>query len=200
MKNKLVLASASPRRVELLAQLGIVPDAIHPTDIDETPIKGETPKDMVLRLAIAKAQASAAVHAGAFVLAADTTVALGRRIIGKADDAAHAREILSLLSGRSHRVWGGIALVTPQGKCISRAVCTRVVFKRLSIAELDGYIASGEWQGKAGAYGIQGRAGGFVLSNNGSYGNIVGLSLCDTLAMLNGNGYDPSHGTQTTRP
>lgn len=191
MRNKLILASASPRRLELLATQGIIPDAVIAADIDETPLKNEQAKAMVLRLSKAKAEAVAKNHADSFVLAADTTVAVGRRILGKPETEAEARKFLALLSGRNHRVWGGIALVTPQGKTITRAVCTTVKFKRLSKAETDAYIASGEWQGKAGGYGIQGKAGAFVVSNNGSYSNIVGLSIHDTMNILNGNGYGP---------
>lgn len=185
----LVLASASPRRVDLLAQLGIVPDAIAPADIDETPLKHETPKAMVLRLARQKAEHVAPSHRGAFIIAADTSVALGVRVYGKAQDENDARRILGKLSGRKHQVWGGIALVTPAGKIITRAVCTAVKFKRLTDADLDAYIASGEWKGKAGAYGIQGKAAHFVASISGSYTNIVGLSLYDIMNMLEGNGF-----------
>ena len=187
--TKLILASASPRRVELLAQQGIVLDAISPADIDETPLKNELPKNMVLRLAKAKAEAVAKNHAGAFVIAADTTVAVGRRILGKPEDATEARKFLSLMSGRNHCVWGGIALVTPNGKCVTRAVCTTVKFKYLSDDEIEGYVASLEWQGKAGGYGIQGKAAAFAVSINGSYTNIVGLSIYDTINMLHGNGF-----------
>lgn len=189
MKSKLILASASPRRLELLAAQGIVPDAVIAADIDETPLKNEKAKAMVLRLAQAKAKAIAEKHPDSFVLAADTTVAVGRRILGKPENESEARAFLKLLSGRNHRVWGGIALATPQRKTVTRAVCTTVKFKHLSQREIDSYIASGEWQGKAGGYGIQGRAGAFVASNNGSYTNIVGLSIYDTMNILNGNGY-----------
>ncbi len=194
---RLVLASASPRRLELLAQVGIIPGAVDPADIDETPLRAEQAKPLVLRLARAKAAATAQRHTGAYILAADTVVAIGRRILGKPENETEARKYLELLSGRRHRVWGGIALITPEGKCISRAVCTAVHFKRLTKAEIDAYISSGEWQGKAGGYGIQGMAGAYVASNNGSYSNIVGLSLCDTMNILNGNGFS-THGSQTS--
>ena len=187
----LILASASPRRVDLLAQIGITPDAIIPADIDETPLKGETPKAMVLRLAHDKAQLIAKDHKDAFVIAADTTVALGVRTFGKAEDENEARAILQKLSGRKHQVWGGIALAVPGKKIITRAVCTAVKFKRLTEKEIAAYIASGEWKGKAGAYGIQGKAAGFVASINGSYTNIVGLSLYDIMNMLEGNAFAP---------
>lgn len=189
MKNKLILASASPRRLDLLAAQGITPDAVVPADIDETPLKNEQPKTMVLRLAKAKAAAVAKNHAGSFVLAADTTVALGRRILGKPENESEARKFLELMSGRNHRVYGGIAVVTPAGKMVARVVETTVKFKHLSKSEMDAYIASGEWQGKAGGYGIQGKAAAFVASINGSYTNIVGLSIYDTMNILNGNGY-----------
>jgi septum formation protein len=187
--SRLVLASASPRRVDLLAQIGITPDTIIAADIDETPLKDETPRAMVVRLARAKAAHVAPDHAGAFIIAADTSVALGRRVYGKADNEAQARATLQKLSGRTHRVWGGIALVTPAGKIITRAVCTSVKFKRLTPRDIDVYVKSGEWKGKAGAYGIQGKAAHFVASISGSYTNIVGLSLYDTMNMLEGNAF-----------
>ncbi len=190
--NQLILASASPRRIDLLAQIGIKPDAVSPADIDETPLKNELPRAMVKRLSLAKCKAVA--ETGTFTLAADTTVALGRRNFGKPADAADARAILEKLSGRKHQVWGGIAVITPTGKTVTRVIKTDVRFKRLSKDELDAYIASGEWQGKAGAYGIQGLAGAFVTEIHGSYTNIVGLSLYDTMNILNGNGYRITHG------
>lgn len=187
--TQLILASASPRRVEILATQGITPSAIVAADIDETPLKGEQAKPMVLRLAKAKAEAVAKQHPDAFILAADTTVAVGRRILGKPENDTQARAFLKLMSGRNHRVWGGIALITPQGKCILRAVCTTLKFKHLSQAEIDAYIASGEWHGKAGGYGIQGKAAAFVAHINGSYTNIVGLSIFDTMNLLHGNNF-----------
>lgn len=192
MKNKpaLILASASPNRLELLTRAGITPDAVAPADIDEKLLKGETAKQLVLRLAKTKAQTIAALHPDAYILAADTTVSVGRRILEKPVDANDERKFLELLSGRRHRVWGGIAVATPTGKIITRTVQTSVQFKRLSARDIDTYIASGEWQGKAGGYGIQGLAGTFVTFINGSYSNIVGLSLYDTMVMLNGNGLD----------
>src|SRR5215469_1826292 len=147
--SMLVLASASPRRLELLCQIGIVPDAIDPADIDETPLPGELPPGHVLRLAEAKARAVELRHSGAFVLAADTVVACGRRILPKAEDAATARACLMLLSGRRHRVYGGVALITPSGDIAIRRVISRVAFKRLSAPELEAYLASDEWHGKA---------------------------------------------------
>lgn len=188
MKNKrLILASASPRRLDLLAQAGIVPDRVVAADIDETPLKDELPRALVERLARRKAQAVAGQ--GAYVLAADTVVALGRRILGKPGDEDEARRFLDLMSGRRHRVVGGIALVTPDGKVLSRVVETVVQFKKLNSQEAADYIASGEWEGKAGGYGIQGRAEVFVKFLRGSYSNVVGLSLYDTMQMLNGSGF-----------
>lgn len=185
----LILASGSPRRKELLARIGIIPDRIIPADIDESPHLQESPRHMAGRLARAKA---ALVHKNQpdhFILAADTIVAVGRRILGKAESREQARKYLTLLSGRRHRVYSGIALITPEGREISRTVMTRVIFKRLSTAELDDYLDHDEWQGKAGAYAIQGRAARFVKAVNGSYNNIVGLPLFECANMLQGNGY-----------
>jgi septum formation protein len=185
--SRLVLASASPRRLDLLKQVGIVPAEIRPADLDETPFKNEKPKDLALRLAREKARA--VVSPDSFILAADTVVACGARVLPKAETIEQARACLDLLSGRRHRVYGGIALVTPDGKLVSRVVKTDVSFKHLSAAEKDAYLASGEWQGKAGGYAIQGFAAAFVKSINGSYSGVVGLSLYDTLQILKGNGF-----------
>jgi septum formation protein len=182
-----VLASASPRRVALLAQIGVKPDRIISTDIDETPLKDELPRPLAQRLARAKAQAGAVEAPGALVLAADTVVACGRRILPKAENEKQARACLKLLSGRAHQVMTALALHTPEG-LRERLVETRVRFKRLTAQEIDAYIASGEWEGKAGGYGVQGRAGKFVLSINGSYTAIVGLPLYETAALLEGAG------------
>lgn len=190
MKSKLILASASPRRVELLKQVGVVPDAISPADIDETPLKGEQPRELAARLALGKARAIAAQGAGAYVLAADTVVGVGRRILDKAEDADYARMCLERLSGRRHHVYGGIALITPEGKEITRLVDTAVKFKVLSGAEIDRYIKSGEWDGKAGGYAIQGLAASYIKFLSGSYSNVVGLSVYDTMQMLNGTGFE----------
>lgn len=189
MNSKLILASASPQRLELLKQIGIIPEAVDPADIDETPLKYESAKNMVLRLARAKCEAVSKRHPGKFVLAADSTVLVGRTILEKARDEAEARKFLIRLSGRTQKVWGGIAVITPDGKCVTRAVCTSVKFKRLSDCEINAYIASNEWRGKAGAYGIQGKAAAFVASIRGSYTNIIGLSLYDIMNILNGNGF-----------
>ena len=185
----LVLASASPRRLELLRQIGIVPDRVDPADIDETPAQGELPAPHVVRLAGAKARVVASRHSGAFVLAADTAVACGRRILPKAEDAATARFCLELLSGRRHRVYGGVVLITPAGDIAVRRVVSQVSFKRLSNPELEAYIRTGEWHGKAGGYAIQGRAAAFVPWISGSYSNVVGLPLHETAQLLAGRGY-----------
>ena len=184
----LVLASASPRRLELLRQIGIVPAAIDPAALEETPLKGELPRDHAERLAAAKAEAVAGRHGGAFVLAADTVVALGRRILPKAEDEAVARRCLALLSGRRHRVLGGVTVIAPDGRRAQRLVTTVVKVKHLSAGEVDRYLASGEWRGKAGGYAIQGRAAAFVPWINGSYSNVVGLPLAETAALLTGLG------------
>jgi septum formation protein len=184
-----VLASASPRRLELLAQIGIAPDLVDPADIDETPQPGETARRLALRLAAAKAAAAAARHPHAFVLAADTVVAVGRRLLGKPEDAADAARMLALLSGRAHRVLSAVAVVAPGGRVGARLAETRVQFKRLTAAETAAYLAGGEWSGKAGAYAVQGRAGAFVTQLNGSYTGVVGLPLYETRALLGGLGY-----------
>ena len=187
----LILASASPRRLELLRQIGIRPDLVVPAEIDETPLRGELPAAYAKRVAAAKAAAVAARHPGAFVLAADTVVACGRRILPKAEDEATARSCLTLLSGRRHRVLGAVELAAPDGRRSRRLVTTAVRFSRLTDEEIAGYLASGEWQGKAGGYAIQGRAAAFVPAVTGSYSNVVGLPLAETAAMLRGLGYEP---------
>ena len=189
MSASLVLASASPRRLDLLRQIGIVPDQIDPADIDETPQKGELPAAHVVRLAEAKARTVQPRHQGAFVLAADTIVACGRRILPKAEDEATARACLMLLSGRRHRVYGGVALLTPAGGLAIRRVVSQVGFKRLSEEELAAYLRSREWHGKAGGYAIQGRAAAHVGWLSGSYSNVVGLPLFETAQLLAGRGY-----------
>jgi septum formation protein len=185
----LVLASASPRRLELLRQIGIVPDHVEPADIDETPRRGELPAGHVVRLAEAKARAVWPRYPDAFVLAADTVVACGRRILPKAQDEATARACLDLLSGRRHRVYGGVALLTPGGDLALRRVISQVAFKRLSEEDLSAYLASGEWHGKAGGYAIQGHAGALIPWIAGSYSNVVGLPLYETAQLLAGRGY-----------
>jgi septum formation protein len=186
---KLVLASASPRRLELLRQIGLAPDAVDPAEIDETPLPGETARQLAMRLARAKARACASRHADAVVLAADTVVAVGRRLLGKPVDADDATRMLNLLSGRAHRVLTAVAALAPGGAGAARLSETRVRFKRLTRAELADYVSSQEWAGKAGAYGVQGRAGAFVAALNGSYTGVVGLPLYETRAVLVGLGY-----------
>ncbi len=196
----LVLASSSPRRLDLLRQVGIEPDRIIVPEIDETIGKGELPHRHAERLAAEKARAVAErldapgpdaldPDALAYVLAADTVVACGRRILPKVTDEATAAWCLELLSGRRHRVHGGIAVVTPQGRLVARVVTTQVRFKRLAPGETAAYLASGEWQGKAGGYAIQGRAAAFIPWINGSYANVVGLPLVETLGLLEGLGW-----------
>ena len=187
-RPELVLASASPRRVELLALVGITPDRIEPADIDETPLKGETPPRLAARLAISKARVAAGRAPDAVVLAADTVVAVGRRFLEKAGDEAEARRFLKLLSGRGHRVLTGVA-VAARGRICHRVVETRVSFKQLSDDEVNAYVGSGEWRGKAGGYGIQGRAGAFVTRLVGSYPAVMGLPLFETVNLLNGAGW-----------
>ena len=185
----LVLASASPRRLELLRQVGLMPDCLDPADIDETPRRGELPPAHAMRLAQEKAQAVIGRHPGAYILAADTVVACGRRILPKTEDEASARSCLGLLSGRRHRVHGAIALVSPNGRLVSRWVDSQVSFKRLSEAEIGAYLRTGEWQGKAGGYAIQGRAAALIRWISGSYSNVVGLPLFETTQLLAGCGY-----------
>lgn len=186
---RLVLASSSPRRRALLAQVGIVPDAIDPADIDERPQPGELPLPHAERLAGEKARLVARRHADAFVLGADTVVACGRRILPKAETEEEARRCLTLLSGRRHRVHGGIALALPGGKSVTRHVTTAVLMKRLTEGEIEEYLRGGEWHGKAGGYAIQGVAARFVRGIVGSYSNVVGLPLFETVALLEGHGF-----------
>lgn len=189
MSHNLILASSSPRRLELLSQIGLIPSSIEPADIDETPLKGEQPKALALRLAETKAKTIAKNKPSRFVLAADTVVAKGRQLIDKAEHEDDARAFLTALSGHRHTVWGGIAIIAPDGKLSSRVVETTVQFKKLSDEEIATYLRSGEWRGKAGGYAIQGRAAAFVKFIQGSYSNVVGLSLYDTMQILNGLGF-----------
>ena len=186
-----MLASASPRRRALLEQIGYAPDAVEPAALDEAVLPGERPEAHAARLAHEKAAAVAARHPGAFVLGADTVVACSRRILDKAESEARARRCLSLLSGRRHRVYGGVTVIDPAGRASSRLVRTAVAFKRLSDEEIAAYLACGEWRGKAGGYAIQGRATAFVRFVNGSYSNVVGLPLHETYRMLAGLGLPP---------
>ncbi|WP_262693114.1 Maf family protein [Kordiimonas aquimaris] len=181
----LVLASASPRRRDLLAQIGVKPAIIAPADIDETPHKDELPKHYGERMAREKALAVAPTHQGSIILAADTVVACGRRILPKAEDASTARQCLAMLSGRRHRVISGISLIKPDGKQLVKSVTTTVGFKRLSDADIEAYIVSGEWNGKAGGYAIQGLAVLYVRFLSGSYSNVVGLPLFEIGGWLN---------------
>jgi septum formation protein len=172
-----------------LAQIGLVPAEIDPASIDETPARGELPAALAKRLARAKATAAAARHRGVAVLAADTVVACGRRILPKAETEAQVRACLALLSGRRHRVYGGVCVVAPDGRSSVRLVMTAVVFRRLTDIDIGRYVASGEWHGKAGGYAIQGRAAAFVRAINGSYSNVVGLDLFTVANLLRGIGF-----------
>jgi septum formation protein len=184
---RLVLASASPRRLELLARLGVTPDAVTPADIDETPGKGELPVPYAERMAAEKA--AAAAQPGSIVLAADTVVAAGRRILPKTDSEEEARTTLTLLSGRRHRVLSAVTCVAPDGTARHRLSTSIVSFKRFSDAELDAYLASGEWRGKAGAYAIQGRAEALIRFLSGSHSGVMGLPLYETRTLLRTAGY-----------
>ncbi|TFI59921.1 septum formation protein Maf [Sphingomonas parva] len=185
---RLVLASSSPRRLELLGRIGVVPDAVIPADIDETPRPGERPPIYAARVAAEKAAAVPA--AGALVLAADTVVAAGRRILPKTDDETEARRTLELLSGRRHRVLSAITLIDAEGRAHHRLSTSIVTFKRFGADELDSYLASGEWRGKAGAYAIQGRAEALIRTISGSFSGIMGLPLYETRTLLRAAGYD----------
>ncbi len=189
LQQPLVLASASPRRLDLLRQVGLDPNQVLPADVDETPHKGETPRQLALRLAMAKAEAAAAGAPDAYVIGADTVVALGARIFGKPQDEADARRMLGKLSGRSHRVLTGVAVRAPNGRAASRLSETRLKWKRLTSADLDRLVRTGEWRGVAGGYRIQGMAAAVTLELQGSYSGVVGLPLYETLALLEGLGY-----------
>lgn len=197
-RPKLVLASGSPRRLALLAQIGLEPDALMPAEVDETPERSELPRALSVRLAREKAEAviervrDNEQLRGAYIVAADTVVAVGRRILPKPELLEEASACLRLLSGRTHRVYSGVCLVTPKNSIRTRLVESRVRFKRLSALDLDSYLASGEWRGKAGGYAIQGLAGSFVVKLIGSYPNVVGMPLFETATMLMGEGF-PVH-------
>jgi septum formation protein len=199
-RPKLVLASGSPRRVTLVNQAGIEPDALRPTNIDETPKRGELPRACANRLARAKADAALELVRddeelnGSYVLAADTVVAVGRRILPKAELLDEAAQCLRLLSGRNHHVHTGVCLVTPNEAYRQRLVETRVRFKRLSEDDIEAYLASGEWRGKAGGYAAQGIAGSFIVKIIGSYSNVVGLPLYEVTTLLSGEGYPVRFG------
>lgn len=185
---RLVLASGSPRRVELLRQIGVAPDVVEAADIDETPLRDETPRRLALRLAAAKASFVASSYPQDIVLGADTVVAVGRRVLPKAEDAAEVRRCLTLLSGRNHQVLTAVA-VAGAGRVSARLVETRVQVKRLTDQEIDTYAQSGEGVGKAGGYGVQGLAGAFVIAIHGSYPAVVGLPLYETRNLLLGAGW-----------
>jgi septum formation protein len=197
-RPKLVLASGSPRRLSLINQAGVEPDSLEPAEIDETPERGELPRTLSVRLAREKAlKAQERIRTredlkGAFILAADTVVSVGRRIMPKPELLEEAASCLRLLSGRTHRVYSGVCLVTPNESVKTRLIETRVRFKRLSDQDIESYLASGEWRNKAGGYAIQGLAGTFVVKLVGSYSNVVGLPLYETVALLAGEGY-PVH-------
>ncbi|MBS0534053.1 MAG: Maf-like protein [Proteobacteria bacterium] len=194
-RPKFVLASGSPRRLALVNQAGIEPDALKPSDVDETPKRGEIPRAYANRLAKEKAQVALDnvrlddELRGAYILAADTVVAVGRRILPKAELLDEAQQCLRLLSGRNHRVYTSICLVTPRESFRQRLVETRVRFKRLSSEDIESYLACGEWRGKAGGYAAQGIAGTFIVKMVGSYSNVVGLPLYETMTLLGGEGY-----------
>ena len=197
-RTKLILASGSPRRLSLINQVGITPDHLLPADIDELPLKGELPRACANRLARVKAE-TALAHVrrdedlkGSYILAADTVVAVGRRILPKAELVDDASQCLRLLSGRNHKVYTAVCLVTPKEGFRQRMVETRVRFKRLSEQDLDTYLASGQWRGKAGGYAAQGIAGSFIVKLVGSYTNVVGLPLYETVTLLAGEGF-PIH-------
>ncbi|RDE07766.1 Maf-like protein [Pelagibacterium lacus] len=197
-RPELILASASPRRLALLNQIGIEPDHLIPAHVDETPETGELPRRLAQRLAHAKAMEvrnkarQAGIGGDAVILAADTVVAVGRRILPKAETMDEAASCIRLLSGRSHRVFTGLCVVSANGHARERVVDTRIRFKRLSSKEIEAYLASGEWTGKAGGYAIQGIAGAFVVKLSGSYHAVVGLPLYETVSLLSGEGY-PVH-------
>jgi septum formation protein len=199
-RPKLVLASGSPRRLSLINQAGIDPDALRPGDVDELPKKGELPRALANRLARAKAEAALNVVRlddelrGSYILAADTVVAVGRRILPKAELLDEAAQCLRLLSGRNHRVHTAVCLVTPKETFRQRLVETRVRFKRLSDEDIEAYLASGEWRGKAGGYAAQGIAGTFMVKIVGSYSGVVGLPLYETVALLSGEGFPVRFG------
>lgn len=196
---KLILASGSPRRLSLLQQVGIEPEGILPSEIDETPVKGERPRELARRLALEKAQSALKIaqrrpeYEGCYLLSADTVVAVGRRVLPKTEIRQEAEACLRLLSGRAHRVYTGVTLISPQGKVRDRLVETRLRFKRLSLDEIERYLESLEWQGKAGGYAIQGLAGCFVSNLVGSYSSVVGLPLQEVCALLEGEGYPVRH-------
>jgi nucleoside triphosphate pyrophosphatase len=197
-RPRLVLASASPRRLELLQQIGIEPDALLPVDLDETPRTTELPRSLAVRLAEEKAGAAARIASsrpeltGAYIIGADTVVSVGRRILPKCEIVAEAAQSLRLLSGRAHRIHTAVCLITPKGRARHKLVETRLRLKRLSAAEIEAYLGSGEWRGNAGGYAIQGLAGAFAQKLIGSYSAVAGLPLYETMSLLSGEGF-PAH-------
>ncbi|MGB0844145.1 MAG: Maf family protein [Alphaproteobacteria bacterium] len=189
MAPKLVLGSASPRRLDLLAQIGIKPHEVAPADIDETPLHQELPRVYATRMATGKSAALKDLHAGSYILTADTVVAVGRRILPKAETEQDARACLRLLSGRRHQVYGGVSLILPDGRALDRVVVSDVKVKQLHPSEVDTYINTQDWQGKAGGYAIQGFFAQHIVWMSGSYSNIVGLDLNKTAGLLFGNGF-----------
>lgn len=185
----LILASTSPRRLELLKQIGITPDGVASPDCDETPLKNEKPEELALRLAIAKAKAVQDKHAGSFIIAGDTVVHARAKLLPKCEDDAQVKKCLQDLSGRRHRVIGGVCVINPQGKIFSTTVLTTVAFKRLHDDEIAAYVKSGEGVGKAGGYALQGRAAAFIKFISGSPSNVIGLPLHEVAQLLQGSGY-----------
>ncbi|MBB4196776.1 septum formation protein Maf [Rhodoblastus sphagnicola] len=205
-RTRLALASGSPRRLALLQQIGLNPDALLPADLDETPGRNESPRKLAARLALEKAQSGAKLARArpdlspCYIVGADTVVCVGRRILPKCETLDEADDCLRLLSGRAHRVFTGVTVIDPQGRDRSRLVEARLRFKRLSSREMEAYLASREWAGKAGGYAIQGIAGGFVVKLVGSYSAVVGLPLYETRAMLDGLGYPTDASWATGAP
>ena len=185
----LILASASPNRLELLKSVNITPDKVSPSDIDETPLRSENPRDFVKRLAREKALVAADKHKNSFIIAADTIAVTGGKIIGKAETEGEARKTLLGFSGRRHKVLTGLCIISPEGKISTRCIVTVVKFKKLEKKELDDYLKSKQWVGKSGCYGLQSRAGGFVESINGSFSSVIGFPLAETRKILSGMGY-----------
>jgi septum formation protein len=203
IRAKLVLASASPRRLSLLDRIGLPPDLLNPADIDETPLKRETPRRLAIRLAEGKADKAKdaplvqALGGGVYILAADTVVGLGRRILPKAETFQDAKDCLTLLSGRSHWVYSAVCLLGPDGKKTTRCSETKVRFKRMSRQDIETYLKSDEWRGKAGGYAIQGRAEAFVRYLAGSHSGVIGLPLYETVLLLQGAGFPVYHNWMT---
>lgn len=206
LRAKLVLASASPRRLALLDKVGLPPDLLNPADVDETPLRRESPRGLAIRLAQAKAEKARLaplvkeLGAGAFILAADTVVGLGRRVLPKAEDLQTAKDCLALLSGRSHWVYSAVCLIAPDGTKTTRCSETKIRFKRFSREDIETYLKSDEWRGKAGGYAIQGRAEAFVRNLSGSYSGVVGLPLQETVQLLQGAKFPVYHNWMTQNP